>query len=240
VSPVTKLKSRVTDYLGYESQERSVLRSTLGALTERLPDTAIFGGMLRDFALKGTRNFTSDIDLVTFASPAEISLAIKDLTPRRNKFGGYRFAAGRWRFDIWSFHDTWAFRQGIVRGSGFTDLFATTFFNVDAAIFHLSSNEFRFSPTYEQGIVRRLLEVNLEANPSPVRMARRAIRLAMERELSIGPALAEFILTYADRLDLAGVDLSFLHGLRRHVEVGAAAPYSFRPQQVIEMTAYDS
>jgi hypothetical protein len=111
---------------------------------------------------------------------------------------------------------------------------------VDAAIFHLSSNEFHFSPTYEQGIVHRLLEVNLEANPSPVRMARRAVRLAMERELSVGPVLAEFILSYADSLDLAGVDLSFLHGLRRHVQAGSASPYSFRPQQVIDMSSYDS
>lgn len=235
MTAVAKLKSRVTDYLGYESRERSMLRSTLSVLTERLPNTAIFGGMLREFALNGARDFVSDIDLVTFATNADILLAINDLTPRRNKFGGYRFTAGKWRFDIWAFEETWAFRQGLVRGSDFTDLFRTTFFNVDAALFHLARREFSFSSAYEQGVVHRLLEINLEANPAPARMARRAIRLAVERELSVGPALASFILSHTDARELSGVYLTFVDTLHRHISDCPSSPFAFRPQQRMNM-----
>lgn len=235
MSPVAKLKSRMKVYLEHESPERAVLSSTLQALKDELPSTAIFGGMLREFALNRVRDFTSDIDLVTFASGSEILAAIKNLSPRKNRFGGYRFTASRWRFDIWPFEETWAFRQGLVRGARFEDLFKTTFFNLDAALFHLSTREFAFSPQYEQGIVDRLLEINLEANPSPARMARRAIRLAVERDLSIGPGLATFILSHTESSEFEGVFVAFVNGLRCHVLEESPDPYRFRPQQSMEL-----
>ena len=157
MSPVAKLKSRMKDYLEYESPERAVLSSTLQALTEQLPDTAIFGGMLRDFALKGARGFSSDIDLVTFASSAEIVSAIERLSPRKNRLAGTAsLRVGG--VSISGRSMTWAFRNGLVEGTSFSDLFKTTFFNLDAALFHLATQEFSFSPVYEQGIVDRLLE----------------------------------------------------------------------------------
>jgi hypothetical protein len=235
VTAVEKVKTKLTDYLDYESPDRISLRSTLGHLTAQLPSTAIFGGMLREFALGGARHFASDIDLVTVARSHDIHLAIKDFSPKRNKFGGFRFTVGKWRFDIWAFEDTWAIREGLVKGSDLTDLFKTTFFNVDAALFHLTRNELTFSSEYKDGVLRRLLEINLAANPAPARMARRAIRLAVARDLAIGPALATFILLHADFCRIDGFYSTIIDDLSRHVSGGFRSPYIYRPQHSIEM-----
>ena len=235
MSKVKKVTTQVQKYLRHESPERARLRATLEALTGKLPSTAIFGGMLREFALGAARNFTSDIDLVTEATSADIERAIKEFSPTRNKFGGFRFNAGKWRFDIWAFEDTWAFRQGLVKGNELTDLFRTTFFNLDAALYHLGRRRFLFSADYERGVLERVLELNLAANPAPGRMVGRAIRLAVDKELGIGPQLAEFIVIHQSRTAAEGLYGSVLGDLRRHLDSGAETPYRYRPQSAIPL-----
>jgi len=235
VTQVQKVKARLTGYLGHESPDRAVLRSTLDALTGRLPSTAIFGGMLREFALGSARNFTSDIDLVSETNSHDIEQALRDFSPTRNKFGGFRFTAGKWRFDIWAFEDTWAFRQGLVEGNDLTDLFKTTFFNLDAALFHLGRRELCVSAQYEAGVLEHLLEINLSANPAPKNMARRAIRLAVERELAIGPCLAKFILVNESISSAGGFYATVVNDLKRHSYFGFKSPYTYRPQRTMEI-----
>jgi hypothetical protein len=149
--------------------------------------------MIRDFALGRARVFSSDIDLVSDADDAQILDAIRVFSPSRNKFGGFRFRSGKWRFDIWPLSQTWAFKEGHVVGKSLDDLLATTFFNVDAAIFHLNSGTAKASIQFAAGIERRTLDVNLEENPSPDSMARRAIRMAMEYDLALSARLVEYI-----------------------------------------------
>lgn len=184
---------RIADYLERPVADRVALRYAIKEIQSQLPDTVIFGGMIRDFALGRARRFTSDIDLVSLASDGEIQRAIESFNPRRNKFGGFRFRAGKWRFDVWSLPQTWAFKEGIIAGDKFDDLLATTFFNVDAALFHLGSRTVRASGEFESGIRCRLLDVNLEQNPSPPGMARRAIRMAMEYDFAMSARLVSYI-----------------------------------------------
>lgn len=235
MTKVQKVKAKLTSYLEHESPDRDVLRSTLETLTERLPSTAIFGGMLREFAVGSARNFTSDIDLVSEVNGREIERALREFSPKRNKFGGFRFASGKWRFDIWAFEDTWAFTQGLVKGRDLTDLFKTTFFNLDAALFHLGRRELLFSSQYERGVLEHLLEINLSANPAPTNMAKRAVRLAVERELAIGPCLAEFILLYESIGSVGGLYAAVVNDLKRHSDYGFPSPYTYRPQRSMEI-----
>lgn len=184
---------RIAEYLERSVPDRTALRETIKEIRVQLPETVIFGGMIRDFALGRARGFASDIDLVSLASDSEILNAIEAFDPQRNKFGGFRFRAEKWRFDIWSLPKTWAFREGIVAGGEFSDLLATTFFNVDAAIFHLSSRTVCTSGVFSAGIGGRILDVNLEQNPSPIGMARRALLMAMEHDFAMSARLVSYV-----------------------------------------------
>ena len=66
-------------------------------------------------------------------------------------------------------------------------------------------------------------------------MARRAIRLAVEEELSVGPALSSFILSQAAFSHFEGIYIAFVNGLRRHVEHAPVRPFLFRPQRSIDL-----
>lgn len=170
------------------------MRSALSLLTERLDDAVIFGGMVREFALGNTREFNSDIDIVTSSSSLEIANSIAEFEPKKNKFGGYRFVVGTQLFDVWSFHDTWAFKAGLVEGTDLEDILKTTFFNVDAAAYELRGQKVLCSDSYLSGLNNKLLDLNLEDNPAPSNMAKRAVRLAVVNSLQISPRLGDYIL----------------------------------------------
>lgn len=196
-----KVKKSVSRYLDYEAKERTALASTLNSLSVALDGAIIFGGMVREFALENARIFKSDIDIVTRSSREEIYRVIEHYSPRLNKFGGYRFLVGAQLFDIWSFSDTWAFKEGLVKGDTLDDLFKTTFFNIDAAGFDLSNRRLIFSDAYINALETRTLDINLLPNPSPSAMAKRALKLALENHLAISPKLRDYILQYANQSD---------------------------------------
>lgn len=187
------LRRRLLKYLDLGTPERRALSSVLWSIEKQLPDTVIFGGMLREFSLGNARHFVSDIDLVSDATSDEISDALAAYNPTRNKFGGFRFIVERRRFDLWPLKDTWAFRAGHVSPPTFPSLLRTSFFNLDAALFHLGRREVSACENYESWIENRWLEINLEPNPNPEQMVRRTLALVLHNNLSVGPHLKAFL-----------------------------------------------
>lgn len=224
-------RPNIREYLNRKTPSRVIVKDALTEIVEKLPGTMIFGGMLRDFALKNGRKFASDIDLVSMEESEKIYSVIKLFEPKQNKFGGYRFSVGRTVFDIWSFQDTWAFRQGYVEGREVEDLLKTTFFNVDAAAYDLSSGRFYCEDGWVSAIESRLLELNLPQNPSVNSMMKRAIKLACLKGFSVGPKLAKFLVQNMRLKDLDRIGSFFMIGLKKHVELGIDAPYCFEPQK---------
>lgn len=226
------LQETIKSYLRHTSLERMTLRSTLDLITKSLPEyeTLIFGGLLRDFALKNVRWFNSDIDLVSLASEKEIGKAIERFSPTRNKFGGYRFCVQRHVFDIWSFKDTWAFREGLVEAIEITDLLKTTFFNVDASAYSLSTESCYMTPECAHALTSKTLDINLAANPSPNRMAHRAIRLAIRNGFSIERRLAHFLIDNYNPQFLDQESCDFMIKLEQHVSIGNSEPFRFQPK----------
>lgn len=232
-----KTRSSVRGYLNHETLERTAIRRTLDSLASELPETVIFGGMLRDFALGNARYFSSDIDLVSLASQDDISRAVARFSPKRNKFGGFRFSVGKRLFDIWAFEDTWAFREGLVEGRELSDLLKTTFFNVDASAYSLKTGKLYCSKEWEEGIRSRLLEINLADNPSPDRMVLRSIRMACEKKFSVGVGLGKHLVEHISLRNLDRVSCMFMLGLKRHIEHGRDEPFKFEPQQSLMSTS---
>ncbi len=229
------LRNSVRGYLSHPSVERMALKATLDSIKSRLPDseTVIFGGMLRDFALGDARRFSSDIDLVSLASKGDIAKAVKEFSPVRNKFGGYRFSVKKQIYDIWAFEDTWAFREGLVAGTELKDILKTTFFNVDASAYSITRDCCYVSLIMRSSIEARLLDINLAENPSPDGMVRRAIRIGCEKNFAIAPELARFLLRNLKLQHLDRVSCMFMLGLKKHVEHGVEGPYRFVPQPTL-------
>lgn len=230
VSPL-KVKKSVRRYLGYESLERGLLKRTLDHVSENLDEAIIFGGMIREFGLGNTRFFKSDIDIVSLSSRSDIYSAIKEYSPKLNKFGGFRFAVGTQLFDIWSFNDTWAFRTGLVEAESINDIVKTTFFNLDAAAFNLKSKELLHSDDYAESLRSRLLDLNLQENPSPASMAKRAMRMVVDNELSVSHRLAEYILLNSKLGNIDYASSLFLAELKNFVGSSSDEKFSFSPQK---------
>lgn len=136
----------------------------------------IFGGVLRDLALFGRRGFNSDIDIVIEGDWAGFVTYLERLGARKNKFGGYRLAAGDWPIDVWNAEDTWAIKQGLVLYEGIHSLTKTTVLNWDAILMNWRSKRFICDAGYLEALKCRALDVVLEENPNPLGMAVRVFR----------------------------------------------------------------
>lgn len=229
-SPV-KVKKSVRRYLDHQSGERNQLRRTLEHISTSLDDSIIFGGMIREFGLGNSRTFKSDIDIVSRSNSSEIYSAIKKYDPKINKFGGYRFLVGMQLFDIWSFENTWAFQKGLVDGALTSDIFKTTFFNLDAAAFNLKTKELFYSSDYIEALKTRTLDLNLKENPSPTGMARRAVKMVIENELSVSRRLGEYIIENIDRDNFSYTENSFLLSLKKFLSCSDRGTFNFTPQK---------
>jgi hypothetical protein len=226
------LRRRLVHYLDLQTTERRGLSSVVANISASLPDTVIFGGMLREFALGNARKFTSDIDLVSAASSGAIAAAIADYLPTRNKFGGFRFTVNQRRFDIWALQDTWAFKRGHAGPPSFENLLKTSFFNLDAAFFHLGSRQVTTHEGYEQWIATSLLEISLEPNLQPANMVRRALDLVINNQLTVGHRLAQFLAAHANEQDanLSWLQATLLNGVSTFAVRNAGNVYKFQPQ----------
>lgn len=225
------LQKRLSGYLNRSTLARPQLSDTLKEIAFLLPETVIFGGMIREFALGNARGFFSDIDLVTLTPRKELSDAVAKFAPVMNKFDGFRFVVNAHRFDIWSLADTWAFRQGLVTGRTFDDLLKTTFFNVDAAIFHLSTRELNFLEGYETWIRERVLDINLSENHHPANMIRRVMSLVIFRQMGLTSELGNFVIKNDSLVSWSPVELLVLDQIRQHIKSESSDIFRFIPQQ---------
>jgi len=227
------LRKSLTQYFELQNTERMGLNAVIGKIAKHLPETVIFGGMLREFSLGNAKSFTSDIDLVSASKSEEIEKVISIYEPIRNKFGGFRFTVNRRRFDIWSLRDTWAFRQNLVGLEGFSSLLNTSFFNLDAAYFQLDSCQVKVHENYETWQKSRLLDINLEENPHPQQMVRRALDLIIRNQLLVGSHLLQYVIRNVDRTKLVWEQELLLDDMVAFANSGSSEPFKFKPQSVL-------
>lgn len=184
----------IYEYINRSARYRNELKEVVYSIQTHLPETVVFGGMIRDFELGNAKYFQSDVDMVSNVDIQTLYQVIKKYNPYRNKYGGYRFKVGRWVFDIWPLSNTWAFKEGLVEGSGFESLLKTTFFNIDSAYIKIGENKICVSEDFRVGLEQRILDINLKINPCPQRMVRRAIRLSSIHNLGLSYELLEYVL----------------------------------------------
>lgn len=225
-----RLQRSLGEYLARRTVARPKLKEAISEVITALPDTVIFGGMIREFALGNARGFVSDIDLVSTATQEDIFLAVSKYNAIRNKFGGFRFVIEKQRFDIWSLADTWAFKNGFASGVEFSDLLTTSFFNVDAACYHVSRNQLLCLPEYGEGLQGRILDINLRQNPNPQSMARRAVILLQTRQLVATRRLAEYVFSHLKDETHTWTEQLLMTKLGEYVASDLSGEFRFSPQ----------
>src|SRR3990172_2691939 len=84
------LRKRVKRFLTSTVNSRGEVAEFLESI-KPLGDVAIFGGMLRDISLAGSRAFNSDVDIVIRTDDSKALEAIlSSYSSTINSFGGYR------------------------------------------------------------------------------------------------------------------------------------------------------
>ncbi|WP_287815125.1 hypothetical protein [Pseudomonas sp.] len=128
----------------------------------------VFGGLIRDIALFGGKEFNSDIDLVVECSQVDLDYFFSacELLAQRNKFGGYRTILDGWSVDVWAVEETWAFKEGLVEYSGVESLLSTTVTTWESVLFSFRTRKIISSMDYLERISRGELDVVLVENPN--------------------------------------------------------------------------
>ena len=139
-------------------------------------DLYLFGGILRDLALYGAENFTSDIDLVVESDWIDVTRYLESRGATRNRFGGLRLLVDGRPIDIWNAQDTWAIREGFVAYRGIGSLTKTTILNWDAILLNWRTQQIVCDRNYFRQLGNGVLDVVLADNPNPLGAVVRAFR----------------------------------------------------------------
>ena len=223
-------KKRVDYFFGSTTSHRREITHTLKGLSE-LGRVIVFGGAIRDMALRGTREPPSDIDVVLeSAGPEDVESFMSTIGATRNRFGGFRFSTSRWKFDVWRLEDTWALRNHLVHGASGEALLKTTFFDWDAVAYDFSNRKLLVSDGYFERLERRIIDINLPDNPNPIGNARRALRIFVSGNAALSPRLADFVVkTLATE---GGAEDSFFQDFLRQYECANGKPVCKRMEQL--------
>ena len=162
---------------GIETPQKSI-SAFLDLLGQTVPegDLYLFGGILRDLALFGSRGFNSDLDIVIDGNWDLIAPRMENLGAIRNKFGGLRFYHETLPIDVWQSRETWAIKEGYVEYKDITSLLKTTVLNWDAILMNWRTKSFFYRSNYFEEINARYIDIVLEQNPNPLGMLIRVLR----------------------------------------------------------------
>ena len=201
------MRMRARRYLRSHRFGRTPLRDYLQSFCTLGP-TAVFGGFLRDIALRGAAGFASDIDVVVDcdegALARHVCAAAGEACVERNRFGGYRLKAGHSQIDIWALPTTWAMRSGYCQAS-LDALPYTTFFNWDAIAYRIDNGETYQIAGYFEALQQRVLDLSLRENPNPLGMSVRALRHMSGGDVRISWRLADYVVTALANETSAGI-----------------------------------
>lgn len=207
VSKFSKLRKEFSRFLANDSPWKASLRRSLKTLKDHKWPSVVFGGVLRDLSILGPSELPRDVDVVVSGvSPSDLEEAFKDIVQEKNRFGGLRLRAGGWLIDIWSLHDTWAFREGYIAEVSFDSLVKTTFLNVEAAAIDVFAPPGKRREIYTHGFAEAIdsgvVDINFEPNPYPALCLIRSIFTAIRLRFRLSFNLAKYISRFSQDLPI--------------------------------------
>lgn len=182
--------------------------------------TAVFfGGTLRSLLLSRLMHNRigrpRDIDIVIRGvALQELEREFKPYISRQTRFGGIQLRRVDWTFDVWPLEQTSTLSRGEGVRVEFSDLPSSTFLNLEAIAADVWPGAGRPRRLYSgddqffDGIISRVVEVNLEENPFPELCVVRSLVIAGNLQWKVGPKLLHYIAKYGapmSELDLDDV-----------------------------------
>ena len=227
---MNQLQKSLKDYLNYTSFKRDELKNFLGVVNE-FGESAIFGGMIRDFLIGSPKGFKGDIDIVVDSqSLDELFIVFQNYQILRNKFGGLRINLGSWEIDIWRLSDTWAFSNVPGISPILSNLPFTTFFELDSICYNLRSKKIVCTPTYFDHFKDKILDVTCPISSSDVYILKKGYRYIAGMSFDPTPEMKIRLIDAYERVVLSGLPLEnklhdFYIKLRSHLGEGALGSY---------------
>lgn len=150
-------------------------------------EVLVFGGLLRDIALFGTKGFNSDIDLVVDYSAERLGFLLLDSLweSTKNKFGGYRLEVGGWTVDVWPIRETWAFKNTSVAYCGRESLLLTTITNWDSVAYSFKDKKIISDVYYLEYLRNGELDIVLTDNPNHAGVLVRIIKAICDKRAKV-------------------------------------------------------
>jgi hypothetical protein len=202
------LISRLRSDFIYLSMGKAAWSAAVSTVAARLRESGlravVFGGCLRSLVLarqgRAGLGRPRDVDIVVDCDEVgQIEATLRHLPFRRNRFGGLHVEHQGWQFDLWPLRQTWAFRGAGIRSTGFAALPETTFFNLEALALEVWAPRRHFRRIYcgdgqfFDGVLGRVLEVNVEENPFPALCLARTFVFANSTGFRVGPRLRDYL-----------------------------------------------
>ncbi len=189
------LKRRIEDFFGNRS-ERKAARELIISLAGN-SRAWIFGGMIRDIGLFGSKGFTSDIDVVIASDRVTLRRCLHqfEITDYSvNKLGGIRFRYENIDIDIWCLADTWAFTQNLIQLEDERSLLKTTLMTWDAVLYGLHNRKLISPRNYLDDLMERRLELVLDHTPNEIGSLVKVLRTIYGKQVvTLGPKLCMFL-----------------------------------------------
>lgn len=220
-SSAADLRRRFRYFLSDARPRKAARREVASRVRELGWRACVFGGTVRDIAVRGPYSPTRDIDIVVDGvSVDEMADRLGGWVVRRNSFGGLHLNVRGTLFDIWPLHETWALKRW---GSGPNSLYSTfqslpltTFMSVESVAVSLYPSDRGGREVYEKGffesVSSRVVELNNPENPYPALCVARAVATAIKLDFRMGPRLVRYVL---DQLPEVGAE-AVVAAYRRH------------------------
>ncbi|MFA5300467.1 MAG: hypothetical protein WC389_19955, partial [Lutibacter sp.] len=214
-SEIKQLETQLLDAVSYFLKTATATSIHHGELLERIRqvDSRAFlcGGAIRDILLSkrdGRKSIIPrDLDIILgFEHPETVAALFSDCKQKWNCYGGVEICHKHWSLDIWALQKTWAFEQGLIKGSSFRDFPNTTFLNIESVAVQLFSKRGKKREIYSKGffesILTNTIEINLQENPNPKSCIARALYIANKFGFKIGRKLANYIMQTTHEIEI--------------------------------------
>lgn len=214
------LLSKLNYFFSSERKQRDEVQELLSLLS-KIGDPLVFGGMPRDIALGGTKNFCSDVDIVmSNTSKKDFDELVLGFNHSINHFGGTRFNLSHWPVDVWRIENTWAFKENFFKLENEDSLLDTTFFNWDAILFNYKAKTLSYKENYFSDLENKILDINFEKNPNILGALKRTVKFLKNNEAKATRKLCSFFVKHQNEVSFASYDthIQEIQNISKHME----------------------
>lgn len=134
-------------------------------LISKQTDVYIFSGVIRNFLLGISNNRDLDIvvkDIDNIVIPKQY---LRNITFKRNSFGGYKLKVGMLGVDVWSLEKTWGIQNSQLKSTPYS-LIKTAFFNFSSIVYDFNQSKFIYDNSFMEFYKTRAMDVRYEENPN--------------------------------------------------------------------------